>query len=73
MEQKYTALLAKAVGANKLEAKESFDENAKSADIVYAMQAYATIPDSTIQVSNSDVKLCMINVKTSSNKKRLKC
>lgn len=56
LEQKYTTLLAKAVGANKLEAKESFDENAKSADIVYAMQAYATIPDSTIQVSNSDVK-----------------
>ncbi len=56
LEQKYTTLIVKAVGANKLEAKESFEENAKSADIAYAMQAYATVPDSTIQVSNSELK-----------------
>ncbi len=56
LEQKYTTLIVKAVGANKLEAKESFEENAKSADIVYAMQAYATVPDSTIEVSNSELK-----------------
>lgn len=56
LEQKYTTLIVKAVGANKLEAKESFEENAKSADIAYAMQAYATVPDSTIQVSSSELK-----------------
>ncbi len=56
LEQKYTTLIVKAVGANKLDAKESFEENAKSADIAYAMQAYATVPDSTIQVSNSELK-----------------
>lgn len=56
LEQKYTTLLSMAIGANKLEAKDAFDGNAKSADIVYAMQAYATIPDSTIQVSDSDLK-----------------
>ncbi len=56
LEQKYTTLIVKAVGANKLDAKESFEENAKSADIAYAMQAYATVPDSTIQVSSSELK-----------------
>ncbi len=56
LQQKYTTLLTKAISANKLDAKESFDENAKSSDIVYAMQAYSTIPDSTIQVSNSEIE-----------------
>ena len=56
LEQKYTTLLTKAISANKLDAKESFDENAKSADIVYAMQSYSSIPDSTIQVSNSEIE-----------------
>ena len=56
LEQKYTTLLAKAVGANKLDAKESFDENAKNADIVYTMQSYTTIPDSTIEVSKSEIE-----------------
>ena len=56
LEQKYTTLLTKAIGANKLDAKESFEENAKSADIAYAMQAYSTIPDSTIQVSKGEVE-----------------
>ena len=49
-------MLAKAVGANKLDAKESFDENAKNADIVYTMQSYTTIPDSTIEVSKSEIE-----------------
>ena len=56
LEQKFTTLLAKAVSANKLDAKESFDENAKNANIVYAMQSYASIPDSTIEVSKSEIE-----------------
>lgn len=56
MEQKYTTLLSKAVSANVLDAKEAFDENAESANIVYAMQSYATIPDSTIEVSKSEIE-----------------
>ena len=51
LEQKYTTLLSKAVSANKLDAKDAFDGSAVSSDIVYAMQSYATIPDSTVQVS----------------------
>ena len=56
LEQKFTTLLAKAVSANKLDAKESFDENAKNANIVYAMQSYSSIPDSTIEVSKSEIE-----------------
>ncbi len=56
LEQKYTTLLSKAVSANKLDAKEAFDENVKNANIVYAMQPYSSIADSTIQVSNSEIE-----------------
>lgn len=56
LEQKFTTLLAKAVSANKLDAKESFDENVKNANIVYAMQSYSSIPDSTIEVSKSEIE-----------------
>jgi peptidyl-prolyl cis-trans isomerase D len=56
MEQKYTTLLTKAIVANSLDAKESFKASSESADIVYTMQSYATIPDSTISVSKSEVE-----------------
>lgn len=56
LEQKYTTLLSKAISANKLDAKDAFDGSAVSSDIVYAMQSYASIPDSTIAVSNSEIE-----------------
>lgn len=56
LEQKYMSLISKAVSANKLDAKDAFDGGAESSDIVYAMQAYSTIPDSTITVSESELK-----------------
>ena len=56
LEQKYTTLLSKAVSANKLDAKDAFDSSVENSDIVYAMQSYATIPDSTIQVSESEIE-----------------
>lgn len=56
LEQKYTSLLSKAISANKLDAQESFNETAESSDIVYAMQSYSTIPDSTIEVSKSEIE-----------------
>lgn len=56
LEQKYTTLLGKAISANILDAKEAFEENAENSDIVYAMQSYATIPDSTIEVSKSEIE-----------------
>ena len=56
LEQKYTTLLSKAVSANVLDAKEAFDNAAENSDIVYAMQSYASIPDSTIEVSKSEIE-----------------
>ncbi|MDR2119206.1 MAG: SurA N-terminal domain-containing protein [Tannerellaceae bacterium] len=56
MEQKYTTLLTKAIAANALEAKETFNASTESADIAYTMQSYATIPDSIINVSKSEVE-----------------
>ena len=56
LESKYTTLLSKAIAANALAAKAAFDESVENSDIVYAMQSYATIPDSTIAVSDSEIK-----------------
>jgi peptidyl-prolyl cis-trans isomerase D len=56
MEQKYTTLLGKAIAANTLDAKDAFNAAAESADIVYAMQLYSTIPDSTINIGKSEVE-----------------
>jgi peptidyl-prolyl cis-trans isomerase D len=54
MEQKYTTLLSKAIAANTLDAKEAFDETTESSNIIYAMQPYSTIPDSTVSVTKSE-------------------
>jgi len=56
LEQKYTTLLSKAISANTLDAKEAYNASAISTDAMYAMQSYATIPDSTIQVSKSEIE-----------------
>ena len=56
LEQKYTTLLGKAISANILDAKEAFNDNAENSDIVYAMQSYSTIPDSTIEVSKGEIE-----------------
>lgn len=56
LEQKYTTLLSKAISTNTLDAKDIFEESAENSDIVYAMQAYSTIPDSTIAVSDSEIR-----------------
>lgn len=56
LEQKYATLLSKAIAANTIDAKEVFNETAENSDIIYVMQSYSTIPDSTIQVSDSEIK-----------------
>ncbi|MDF9831779.1 SurA N-terminal domain-containing protein [Parabacteroides sp. PF5-6] len=56
LEEKYTNLLTKAISANKLEAEDNFKAISETSDIVYAMQNYASIPDSTVQVSKSEVE-----------------
>lgn len=54
--EKYSMLLSKAVSANALDAKDSFDGSAENSDLVYAMQSYATIPDSLVKVDKSDIE-----------------
>lgn len=56
LEQKYATLLSKAIVVNPIDAKETFDETAVNSDIEYVMQPYASIPDSTISVSKSEVE-----------------
>ena len=56
LEQKYTTLLSKAISANVLDAKEAFNDASENSDIVYAMQSYASIPDSTVDVSKSEIE-----------------
>lgn len=56
LEQKYATLISKAVSANKIDAEEAFNETSESSDIVYVMQSYSTIPDSTIEVSNDEIR-----------------
>ncbi len=56
LEQKYTTLLSKAISANVLDAKDAFEATSENANIVYAMQSYASIPDSTIEVSKSEIE-----------------
>jgi peptidyl-prolyl cis-trans isomerase D len=56
MQTKYLELLSKAVVVNPLEAKDAFESALESSDIVYAMQPFATVPDSAVVVSDSDLK-----------------
>lgn len=56
MQEKYTNLLAKAIVANPIDAKDAYEGTTESSDIVYAMQSYTTIPDSTVNVSESDIR-----------------
>lgn len=55
-EEKYTTLLSKAMSANKLEAQDAFNANAKSSDVAFVYQSYASVSDSTISVSRNEVE-----------------
>lgn len=56
LEEKYSTLLTKAISANKLEAEDNFKATSETSDIAYAMQNYASIPDSTVQVTKGEVE-----------------
>lgn len=56
LQEKYTDLLTKCVGANSLDAKYAFEDAQNSADIEYVMKPYYAVSDSTVQVTKSDVK-----------------
>ena len=56
LQEKYISLLSKTLVVNNLQAKQAFENNNEMATVVYAMKNYFAIPDSTIQVSNSEIK-----------------
>ncbi len=53
---KYNALLAKSLFTTDEQAKENTTANATKSDISYIVKNYSTIDDSTISVSNSEIK-----------------
>lgn len=56
LEEKYSMLLASAVMVNDVEAKSNFDMSQQSAEVAYVTQNYFSIPDSTINISEQEVK-----------------
>ncbi len=56
LEEKYSMLLASAVMVNDVEAKTNFDMSQQSADVAYVAQNYFSIPDSTITISEQEIK-----------------
>ena len=56
LQEKYTNLLSAALVVNSLEAKYAYDNAKVSADAVYAMKNYFAIADSTINVTDAEIK-----------------
>jgi peptidyl-prolyl cis-trans isomerase D len=56
LQEKYINLLGKAFVTNPIEAKDAYESSLESSDIVYAMQSYSAIPDSLINVDNSEIR-----------------
>jgi len=55
LQQKYNALLSKAVVANNLETKLDFDASQTNFDVNYVSQSYFTVPDSAVSVSDKEI------------------
>jgi peptidyl-prolyl cis-trans isomerase D len=56
LQEKYTALISKAVTANSLDAKMAYQDKKTSVNVAYVVQPYFLISDSAVKVSNSDIK-----------------
>ena len=56
LQSKYLGLLSKAVVVNPLEAKDAFESTLENSDIIYAMQSFSSIPDSAVNVSESEIQ-----------------
>lgn len=54
--EKYEALLKKGMFATSIEGKDEYDANQASMDLSFVFKSYNTIPDSTIAISDSDIK-----------------
>lgn len=56
LSQKYQVLLAHTFFSNPVEAKQSFDEDTKEADIQLAAFPYSSVEDKDVQVTDADLK-----------------
>ena len=56
LQDKYNALIGKAVTANSLEAKTSYEAAKVTTDVNYVVQPYFAISDSTVSVSKNEIK-----------------
>lgn len=56
LQEKYNNLLSNAVIVNDVEAKASYDNSSKNADIAFAVKNYFSIPDSVVSVSDQEIK-----------------
>ena len=56
LEEKFTNLISKAIVANSLDAKASFDAGNTSVDFDYVAQLYSTIPDGEVTVSDAEIQ-----------------
>jgi peptidyl-prolyl cis-trans isomerase D len=56
MTEKYLTLLNKAVAANSLEAKDAYNNASVSSDIVYVMEPFSSVADSTVNVPASEIE-----------------
>ncbi|NNC82798.1 MAG: hypothetical protein HKN79_04410, partial [Flavobacteriales bacterium] len=56
MTNKYNELISKAIIANSLEAENSYMDKNSAVDIQYVLKRYSAIPDSTVSVSDSDIR-----------------
>jgi len=54
--EKYSTLLSKAVAANSLDAQDAFNNSSISSDIVYTMTPFINMPDSSINISKSEIE-----------------
>ena len=56
LQEKYTDLLQELVGANKLDAEQNGKAAQTNVNVQYVMQPYFSVPDSTIKISNSEIR-----------------
>lgn len=56
LQEKYTALVSKAVAVNSLEAKMAFQDKKESVDVAYVLKPYYAIADAAVTVSEGEIK-----------------
>lgn len=56
LQEKYNALISKAVSANSIDAKMSYQDRKVSMDVAYVVKPYFMVSDSVVKVTDSEIK-----------------